>query len=559
VLILTALLGCGCRGSIETDAGADANADDGATQDSGTDAADSADPGWDAGADPGTDPGTDEGIDAGSDPGPADQGHPVEVLPEDVILLPPETANRPILGTITGYEMSSSCDAADDPGKCELPLYRPYDRDTEGWWDNLVEELIHSRVHVIMAHGRGCFDPDQGDAGNGNMCPRLLRHLVQAIDAAGARDVVRLGMWDDTGAYPGTRNTVDNLPADTPFDLADPSSWRFFWDHNMKIWFDTVPSDLWLRMNGRPVVAFWSLADAFFANQQGNASLLLRDLRAKFIERYQEDPLFIVDQAWVAEDTTITPDDAQGVNDWFGPPGNNCTYRDWGGGRWGAAVPGFRDPNNWEGCGTPCREVPRRDGDALRDALNAGASATFVLLEGFTDIAESAGYYRSPHWRLPNLYLNIIRDYADPGVPTLRFEAEAADGFSDLTAGNTGGAYRDGDLDVGPLPGGHGWFVGWTDPGEWLEFLEVGLRCGGYRFTARYATPVEGVSAHLEINGVSLGSIALPATGSWDSYQLAHLGATALADGRHSFRMVFDTGSVNLDWFFLRRASDACP
>ena len=40
VLILTALLGCGCRGSIETDAGADANADDGATQDSGTDAAD---------------------------------------------------------------------------------------------------------------------------------------------------------------------------------------------------------------------------------------------------------------------------------------------------------------------------------------------------------------------------------------------------------------------------------------------------------------------------------------------------------------------------------------
>ena len=46
--------------------------------------------------------------------------------------------------------------------------------------------------------------------------------------------------WDDTGAYQGARNYVDNLPSSTLFDLADPTSWRFFWDYNMKIWHDTM-------------------------------------------------------------------------------------------------------------------------------------------------------------------------------------------------------------------------------------------------------------------------------------------------------------------------------
>ena len=109
---------------------------------------------------------------------------------------------------------------------------------------NLVEELLHSRVHVVLAHGRGCIEPTGPDTGgNGNMCPKLLTRMVDAIHRAGAQDVLRLGMWDDTGAYPGNRNIVKGLPWETLFDLSDTTSWAFFWDHNMKIWFDTIPSN----------------------------------------------------------------------------------------------------------------------------------------------------------------------------------------------------------------------------------------------------------------------------------------------------------------------------
>jgi hypothetical protein len=560
-LVVIGLLLSGCDGF-------SGNSDSG-RPDAGEDAADAGDRETPADAEP-VEPGDDggsaddagygdddgnEGGDDGRDDG-RDDVWTGEVLPEDTVLVRPVVAG-PVLGAITGYEMNSPCPWS--PDRCELPLYSPYDRDTPEWWDILVDELLLSRVHVVMAHGRGCFDPAQGDAGAGNMCPRLLRHLVEAIERAGAGEAIRLGMWDDTGAYPFSRNQVDGLPDGTRFDLADPTSWRFFWDHNMKIWFDTVPSHLWYRLNGRPVVAFWSLADAFFTNQQGRASALLSDLRSRFLAAYGEDPLFIVDITWIQEDSSITPAEAQGVNSWFTPPGNHYTYTDYAGQSWGALVPGFRDPDNLPGCGDPCREVPRRNGDALRSALNAGSAAAFILLEGWTDIAESAGFYRSDAWSYPNQYINIVREYADPAPATLRFQAEAADLFVDLSAGNLGGAYRAGDLDVGGLAAGGGWFVGWTDAGEWIEFSRVTLGCGVYRFTGRLAAPSAGQRVRLEVGGVSPGSVEVPSTAGWEEFTLVHLGALSLAAGTYDLRLVFETGAVNLDWLFLRRAATECP
>jgi hypothetical protein len=300
-------------------------------------------------------------------------------------------------------------------------------------------------------------------------------------------------------------------------------------------------------------VAFWSLADAFFSNQNGNASRLLRDLRQKFIARYGENPHFNVDGTWVAEDPTITTSDVQGVNDWFNPSLSNFTYRTWNGQRWGAVVPSFRDPDTYPGCGASCREFPRLDGQSLRNALDNGATARFTLLEGWTNVAESAGFYRSTAWRYPNQYINIVREYADVDTASLRFEAEAADAFLDGSGGNAGGAYRSGDLDVGALPGS-GWFVGWTEGGEWLRFNEVKLACGTYRLTARVATPLPGQRLRLSIGGQSAGAFDVPQTGAWDSYQLMHLGTVSAGAGRYDLRLDFETGGINVDWFFLRKS-----
>lgn len=478
-----------------------------------------------------------------------------KVRPDDTVLVPPRSAG-PILGTVTGYEMNSHCPFS-DPSHCELPIYARYDRDTDEWWDILVQELLHSRVNVVMAHGRGCYDVSSGTGGNGNMCPRLLSRLIAAIDRAGARDVLRLGMFDDTGAYQGARNTVESRPATTRFDLSDHSSWRFFWDHNMRIWFDTVPRDLWFRLDGKPVVAFWSLSSYFFSGQKNHASLLLRDLKQKFRARYGEEPLFIVDGTWVQEDPSITTSDAAGVNDWFDPTRKNYTFRSWGGFSWGATVPGFRDPDYAAGCGAACREYTRRDGASLREALTGGASAKFMLLEGWTDVAESAGYYRSSAWRFPNQYIEIVRQTADPTTPTLRLEAEAADELSDRSSGNAGGEYRSSDLDIGRIGKG-GWHVGWTESGEWLRWKEVAHACGTYRYTARIATPLDGQRIRLRVGGSDLGEVAVPNTGGWDSYELLHLGERAVASGRPDLTVEFATGGVNLDWVFVKK-SVACP
>ncbi len=472
---------------------------------------------------------------------------------EDAILVPPPRVG-PILGTITGYEMSSGCPYG-DPAMCEIPIFVPYHRDSPDWWDNLVEELIHSRVHVVMMHGRGCYSPQNGDDGNGNMCPRLLRYLVEAIDRCeGARSVLRLGMWDDTGAYQGTRNHVEGLSGNTLFDLSDPDSWVYFWDHNMRIWFDTVPPDLWYRFDGRPVVAFWGPVG--MSNVQGNASRLFDYLRSNFIARYGENPHFNVTNDWMQRDTTLTTQHVQAAEGWFNPLQNTYTYVSWNGARWGCAVPGFRDPNYLPGCGTVCRERLRNDGGALRSGLTAGLvqGARFTLLEGWTDIAESAGYYRSNAWRYPNQYINIVREYADPETRTLRFQAEAADAWWDATPGNSGGLYRSGDLDIGRLPAG-GWYVGWTQPGEWIQFKEVYLACGTYRFTARVSGAI-GQRLHLEVDGVPLGPVEITIGGP-AQWRLVTLGSCTLSPGPHDLKLVMDTGGVNVDWFFARRVSSA--
>jgi hypothetical protein len=482
---------------------------------------------------------------------PVQSGGSGDVRPDDAVLLPPVAAG-PTLGTITGYEMNSPCPFSD--AHCERPLYLRYDRDDPEWWDVLVQELLASRVNVVMAHGRGCYDPNTGDTGNGNMCPRLLRHLVDAIDRAGAGDVMRLGMFDDTGAYQGTRTQVDGLPESARFDLADHSSWRFFWDHNMRVWFDQVPKRLWHRQDGRPVVAFWSLSSFFFSNQRGNASALLRDLRAKFQQRYGEDPLFIVDSSWINEDPTITATEAQGVNDWFDPNHSVFTYHPWGGTRWGATVPSYRNPDTQPGCGASCREQGRRHGDAFREAMAAGRDARFTLLEGWTNVVESAGFYRSDAWDYPNQYINLVRETADPSLRTLKLEAEGADSYVDFSPENRGGQFRGGPADIARLNEPAGWYVGWTEAGESLTFRDLALPCGTWRLTGRASAASAGQKLHVEVGGQVLAAVEVPQ----GAFGLVHLGELQLRATRTDLTVVFDSGGVDLDWVFLKRASTAC-
>lgn len=479
------------------------------------------------------------------------------VLPSDTVLVPPDS-HGPIMAPITGYSWTSNKTWPDL--NYELPIYDTLNRDDEEYWNYLVDELLLARVDVVMLHGRGCWDLESGEEGSGNCCPRTLSKFVAAVDRAGAGEVIRAGMWDDTGAYNKAYAHLEGLPNDTKLDLSDSDNWKYFWEHNIKIWFDTVPERLWFRLNGKPVIASWTLSDAFFSNQQGNASKLIEHIKTEFEKIHGVEPLFILQKNWIENDTTITTTHAVGEHDWFRPISDTknsiYSYESYNGELWGAVAPSFRDGGTVPGCGGACREVTRRDGATLDDALQAGLEAKFILLEGWTDMSESAGFYRSREWRYPAQYINITRRYADPEPETLRFQAEGADRFSDTTTGNSGGKYRDEDLDIGDLDDKSGWFVGWTQADEWLEYQEVELGCGTYRFTARVATNSDSQKVRLALEG--LPSVTLPNTGGVDKYELVHLGEVKLAAGTYDLRLVFETDGVNLDWFFLKRANTSC-
>lgn len=315
-------------------------------------------------------------------------------------------------------------------------------------------------------------------------------------------------------------------------------------------------------LDGKPVIATWNLRDRNFKHQQGNASRLITWLKAQFKFRYNVEPTFILQDNWFHEDSTLNDEHAMGQHCWFTPVSNVkesvssvCPFNDQ---FWSVAAPGFRDPNTVAGCGEECREVTRRNGKTLVHALNLAVEkdATMVMLEGWTNMVESGGFYRSDHWAYPTKYINIVRKFSDPEPETLRFQAEGADAFFDTSQENEGNQYADRTLDVGKLKDGSGWYVGFTAENEWLEYQSVKLGCGQYRFTARVATRNDDKKMHLEVGSKTLPTLNVPDTGSIESYQLVHLGQLDLLGGSYNIRLVFEsTGGLNVDWFFVKRSN----
>src|SRR5258708_39233926 len=104
---------------------------------------------------------------------------------------------------------------------------------------------------------------------------------------------------------------------------------------------------------------------------------------------------------------------------------------------------------------------------------------------------------------------------------------------------------------------GGGWYLGNTASGEWIQYTNVWLSAGSYRFTANAGSPAAGTVVHLEIDGVNIRpAVAVPNTGRIDSFAPVHLGSTNLSQGYHTLRVVFETTGVSLDWLILRKDSD---
>jgi hypothetical protein len=116
--------------------------------------------------------------------------------------------------------------------------------------------------------------------------------------------------------------------------------------------------------------------------------------------------------------------------------------------------------------------------------------------------------------------------------------------YHDASRGNEGGVYRQTDVDLAPNADNTGYVVGWTTPGEWLQYTINVTAAGVYRAGFRVASLGRGGTFHLEIDGANVtGALSIPDTGGWQNWQSVTANV-ALPAGVHAARLVLDVNGL---------------
>ncbi len=124
------------------------------------------------------------------------------------------------------------------------------------------------------------------------------------------------------------------------------------------------------------------------------------------------------------------------------------------------------------------------------------------------------------------------------------------------TAWNVGWSYRNDGVDIEPSGDeddkNNGFNVGWTNPGEWLQYtLNVGAT-DNYEMKIRYASDGTG-QVRLSVDGsIATESISLPSTGGWQDWETATLSNLVLESGSHKIQVHIENG-FNIGYYTLNR------
>jgi CSLREA domain-containing protein len=136
--------------------------------------------------------------------------------------------------------------------------------------------------------------------------------------------------------------------------------------------------------------------------------------------------------------------------------------------------------------------------------------------------------------------------------------------YHDVNAANLGGRYRNTGVDIQTTTDtGGGNNLGWTRPGEWLEYTLNVQTSGTYNVDFRVASNGSGGAFHLEVDGKNVtGPLAVPDTGGWQSWKTLTKPGVVLPARTHVLRLAMDsagaTGSVG-NFNYLRFAPAAAP
>lgn len=470
-----------------------------------------------------------------------------KVLHSDVEL----TAATNQFGAITIARYSRACNCDNKKACNEPPDAKIWDSSNPDFYDRTLEEQTTARVGAMMLLSRGCYSPNKND-GPGDSCPLKYKMMLDAIKRAKQEKVTKIGLFDDNGD--NRWGEMQKKGGTTVFDFSDQSQWKKVYENNYKVFYSLIPRQMWYLIDGKPVIAIWTLRKSFYPKGRNHIGAFLAYIKAEFKKTFGVEPHLVPGKGTFDDGSSAKPTDMYCNHNWLSAAeGVEWTVKTTNGIQCGVVRPGYRDKCSIAGCGKSCRENLRNNGAVLAEGLSKNAKSKFVLMEGWNDVRENAGFYRSKAWSGgSSQYINLVRKHADSAPRTLRLQAETADRFHDMTPENLGGEYsQESALDVGRLLGPNGgWFVGWTEPGEWIEFPSTQLGSGVHRFTARCSSDRDGNSIRLGLP--TLHSALVPKTGL-DHYENVHLGEAKLGGGEHDLRVVFETGGVSIDWLFVRR------
>jgi endoglucanase Acf2 len=121
--------------------------------------------------------------------------------------------------------------------------------------------------------------------------------------------------------------------------------------------------------------------------------------------------------------------------------------------------------------------------------------------------------------------------------------------YHDTTANNQGGAHRPSEgVDVENCIEG-GYNVGWTQPGEWMEYAVDVASAGEYTIISRVASAAGTGAFRIEVDGVDVtGTIPVPNTSGWQSWVDNETSVT-LTNGEQVIRVVIESGDVNINYY----------
>jgi hypothetical protein len=470
-----------------------------------------------------------------------------------------QTTQAQYLGVTLGYDYNGNgYDELAGPyqTKTNTPMYNPDGSAPNSTFNEWASELKQSGVDFVCPNLRG--SRPKTDVNPTNIAP-----LVDALNSVG--NVTKLAIFDDNASSWVAQwnlahgNGYDSSPA---LDIGNTNTWKYIYDYNYKLFYQTVPDTNRFKINGRPVIIIWSGHPGVITDMQGNYSRAMTYVRNKCQADFGFNPYIIVPQDAIDYDTTLAAV-ADAAHDWFSPPTKSYSLTTLHGVKIGVAVAQFQTSTS-----DPTRYINPNHGTTLDNGLAAtvGAGALLTLCEGFTDWNEEAALlrvrnlapdgsalsYSQTLYDYPNQRIDLLRKYSTVPFPSnLRYEAEGCDSFGGAAGGNGKVNYfRNGNIAIGQNTDGYdGWHVGWLNSGEWFEWKDVPLNNSPH-FKVRIATPNSGRTAHFVIDGVAQPSQTLPNTGSWSTYTTYDFGTYGTySKSYHTVRIVFDNGGVNFNWW----------